>query len=75
MAYFIKRCEKTWSTKFSEGKNYNITFMAHLWEPLRVHHKPLAVHLFSEVAGAAIRIWLLILGFRMQRHQVCQIGS
>ena len=75
VAYFVTRCEEAWSTNFLEGKNHNITFMAHLWEPLRVHRKPLVVHLFSEVAGAASRIWLLMLGFRMQRHQVYQIGS
>ena len=72
MAYFVTRCEEAWTTSFSKGKNKNITFMAHLWEPLRVHHKPLVVHLFSEVAGAANRIWLLMLGFRLQRHKVCQ---
>ncbi|CAL5226087.1 g8902 [Coccomyxa viridis] len=69
VAYFVTRCEEAWTTSFSKGKNKNITFMAHLWEPLRVHHKPLVVHLFSEVAGAANRIWLLMLGFRLQRHK------
>ena len=64
VAVFVTRCEAAWGT-----------FMAHLWEPLRVHHKPLVVHLFSEVAGAANRIWLLMLGFRMQRHKVTQTGT
>ena len=70
VADFVTRCEKAWGINFLEGKNHNIAFMAHLWEPLRVHHKPLVVHLFSEVAGAASRLWLLMLGFRMHQHKV-----
>ena len=71
VAHFVTRCEEVWSIKFMEGKNHNISFMAHLWEPLRVYHKPLVVHLFSELAGATNRLWLLMLGFRMQQHKVC----
>ena len=70
VAHFVTRCEEVWSTKFLEGKNHEITFMAPLWEPLRVHHKPLVVHLFSELAGAVNRAWLLMLGFRVQHHKV-----
>lgn len=70
VAKFVSRCEEVWSTKFVEGKNHDISFMAHLWEPLRVIHKPLVVHLFSELAGTANRVWLGMLGFCMQRQEV-----
>ena len=44
--------------------------MAHLWEPLRVCHKPMIVHLFSEVAGATNSVWMLALGFRKHCYEV-----
>lgn len=41
--------------RFPEGFNAGVAPMTHLWEPLRVLPKPLAVHLASEVCGAATR--------------------
>ncbi len=71
VAHFVTKCEETWSVKLLEGKNPDVFFMAHLWEPLRVYYKPLAVHLFSELAGATSRIWLLMLGFSLHQFEVC----
>jgi hypothetical protein len=43
---------------FSPGTNPAVRPMAHLWEPLRVMPKPLAVPLFSEAGGALTRFLL-----------------
>ena len=43
---------------FPPGTNPGIRPMAHLWEPLRVVPKPLAVPLFSEAGGALTRLLL-----------------
>ena len=43
---------------FPPGTNPAIRPMAHLWEPLRVVPKPLAVPLFSEAGGALTRFLL-----------------
>ena len=70
VARFTTQCEKTWNVRFQQGNNPHINFMAHLWEPLKVCHKPVIVHLFSEVAGATNCVWMLALGFRKQCYEV-----
>jgi hypothetical protein len=40
--------EDAWGVKFPEGSNDSLQLMGHLWEPLKVVHKPLFVHLASE---------------------------
>ena len=70
VAHFTTECEKRWNVRFQWGNNPHIRFMAHLWEPLRVFHKPLIVHLFSEVARATNSVWMLALGFRKQCNEV-----
>ena len=52
-------------------RNPNISFMAHLWEDLRVLHKPLAVHLLSELGALGTHAWLRMHGFQRFRHGVC----
>ena len=47
-----------------------LQFMAHLWEPLRVVHKPLAVHLVSEAWGLVTHSILLWMGFSHGSHKV-----
>ena len=32
---FVDEVEKRWGVKFPKGRNPDLTFMAHLWEPLR----------------------------------------
>ena len=32
---FVDEVEKRWGVKFPEGRNPDLNFMAHLWEPLR----------------------------------------
>jgi hypothetical protein len=61
--------EATFEVKISPGYNEELCFMAHLWEPMRVVHKPLVVHVVSEASLVFSHIFLSALGFR--RHRVC----
>ena len=54
---------------FPPGRNNDIQFMGHLWEPLRVMHKPLAMHLTSEAVALATDASLFALGFKVYRCQ------
>ena len=60
----IARVENTFNTRFKEGRNPDIKFMAHLWEPLRWIHTPLALYLAAEAVWAATGLLLRVLGFR-----------
>lgn len=39
VARFIRDAERLWSVKFQPGYDPKLSYMAHVWEPLRVHHK------------------------------------
>ena len=62
--------EVKWNRVLPEGRNPDITFMAHVWEDLRVLPKPLALHLACEVMSMAGHALLRMLGFRMENCQV-----
>ena len=62
--------EKKFGVSFPPGRNTSITFMAHLWEPLRWIHKPLAVFLGAEIMCVATDALLYAQGFRSYRQQV-----
>lgn len=44
---FVNEVERRWGVKFPEGRNPDLTFMAHLWEPLRSVPSKLARSLCS----------------------------
>jgi hypothetical protein len=44
--------------------NKDLSFMCHLWEPLRVVHKPLAFVIMMEASTGASIIMLSLLGFQ-----------
>ena len=44
----VRDIEEAWHIAFPAGYNEQLQLMGHLWEPLRVFHKPLLVHLASE---------------------------
>ena len=67
---FVRGMEQAWGVTFPEGRNEDLTFMAHCWEDLRVLPKPLALHLASELGGAAGHCVLLALGFQQEQCQV-----
>ncbi|KAL3146801.1 hypothetical protein ABBQ38_014780 [Trebouxia sp. C0009 RCD-2024] len=62
--HFVDEVERRWGVKFPEGRNPNLNFMAHLWEPLRVFHKPLLVHVLSESWGMGMHLYLRAIGFK-----------
>ena len=53
---------------FEEGRNPDVEFMAHLWEPLRWMHKPLTVYIFAECVWLGTDCLLRALGFRAYKH-------
>ena len=67
---YISMIEIKFGYKFPEGRDPDIQFMAHLWEPLRVMHKPLAMVLTSESVSLITDMTMFFLGFRVQRCQV-----
>ena len=69
-ADFVRQMELKWSRELPEGRNPDITFMAHVWEDLRVLPKPLALHLACEVMSMVGHAVLRLRGFRMESCQV-----
>jgi len=65
----IKRIEDSFGMRFEEGRNPDIEFMAHLWEPLRWIHTPLAVYVGAEGLWMASSLLLRALGFRPFTHR------
>ena len=65
---YIAQIEQTFQLLFEEGRNPDVQFMAHLWEPLRWLHKPLAVYMLAEGMGLVTSCLLHVLGFRVFRH-------
>ena len=65
---YIAQIEQTFQLRFEEGRNPGVQFMAHLWEPLRWLHKPLAVYMLAECMGLVTSCLLHALGFRVFRH-------
>ena len=55
---FVDEVEKRWGVKFPEGRNPDLTFMAHLWEPLRFFPTPLH-YPCAAIVIAAVSILLL----------------
>jgi hypothetical protein len=68
---FVRKVEQKWGVAFPEGRNPDISFMAHVWEDLRVLPKPLAMHVASEAITALSHCALRLMGFQKQS---CQVG-
>ena len=71
-AAFVRDVEATWGITYPPGRNPGLTFMAHLWEPLRAVPKPLAVHAAAEVGAALARGALWGMGFTRRRVPGCE---
>lgn len=65
---YIDRNEQRFGVTFEEGRNPDVEFMAHLWEPLRWMHKPLVVYVFAECIWLSTDCLLRALGFRAYKH-------
>ena len=37
----VQKVEEAWGLQFAPGHNDSLSFMAHLWEPVRCHFRPL----------------------------------
>ena len=53
-----------------ECRNPAISHMKHLWDDLKVLHRPLVVQLTSELCALFTDAWLRRQGFERFRHQV-----
>ena len=81
---FNQQLQTTFNVQFPEGSNPDLHLMQHLWEPLRVVHKPLMLHLVSEMSTCCTHLLLQVcLAYsstvhgRMKAYKqvVCTAGS
>ena len=49
-------------------RNPSLSFMAHLWEPLKVHFRPLAFYVGMELLGFASHAVMFAMGLRPREH-------
>ena len=72
MLEYTQLIEDTWGVRFPPGSNDDLQLMGHLWEPLKVFHKPLFVHLASEssmlVTHLALQVRAHCLSRTVQLH-------
>jgi hypothetical protein len=61
---FVDAVQEAWGVSYAPGRTPGLSFMAHLWEPLRAVPKPLALHAAAEAGVAACRTLLWVAGFR-----------
>mmetsp|Transcript_5575 Transcript_5575/g.15001 ORF Transcript_5575/g.15001 Transcript_5575/m.15001 type:complete len:739 (-) Transcript_5575:1603-3819(-) len=64
----VDELERAWGIHFAEGHNKELSFMAHLWQPLRCSYRPLAFYLLIEYLFFMKHVVLLSLGFRAYKH-------
>lgn len=59
--WWIGEVEHTWGIAFEPGRTNGLKFMAHMREPLKVFHQPLAYYAYSHcaeaLAGLVLRFW------------------
>lgn len=67
VSHYVERIESKYGSTFEPGHNPDVAFMAHLWEPLRVLHKPLALHALAEGMRVATDGALWAAGFKQGR--------
>ena len=49
-------------------RNPSLSFMAHLWEPLKVHFRPLAFYVGMELLGFASHAVMFAMGLRRREQ-------
>jgi len=65
---FISSAEERWNITFPPGKNSDVRYMAHVWEPLRVQHKLFIVYMSTELAAKVAHLLLRWMGFKKGRQ-------
>jgi len=63
------------SPKPTTIKPTNIKFMGHIYEDLRVYHKPLLVYAVTETLAIIAHILLFFMGFRRSRHHTFSVWT
>jgi pimeloyl-ACP methyl ester carboxylesterase len=67
---FVDRIQVSYGTRFEAGRNPRLEFMAHLWEPLKVIHSPLALRLGLESMRVFTALVLKVAGFQRGRVEI-----
>ena len=57
---YTEEIARAWNIRFPTGSNPELQLMGHLWEPLKVVHKPLFVHIASEMSVLLTHLALLV---------------
>ena len=57
---FNQQLQETFNVQFPKGSNPDLQLMQHLWEPLRVVHKPLMLHVVSEMSTFCTHLLLQV---------------
>ena len=70
MRTFVDDVQSIWGVEFLPGFDPSITFMAHLWEPLRVLPLPLVLHVLSEAVHILCQCLLALAGFSLHQSHV-----
>lgn len=60
MQRYTDEIARAWHITFPPGSNPELQLMGHLWEPLKVVHKPLFVHIASEMSVLLTHLALLV---------------
>mmetsp|Transcript_23683 Transcript_23683/g.51983 ORF Transcript_23683/g.51983 Transcript_23683/m.51983 type:complete len:595 (+) Transcript_23683:246-2030(+) len=60
--------EEAWNLRFPPGRTENLPFMAHLWQDVRCHYRPLGFYLGIELMFLAKHMLLVGGGFKAHRH-------
>lgn len=68
MEQVLKQLEQQTGVVLPEGRNPDIQFLSHLWDPLKVSYKPLIFYICMEVLALASACMLQAAGFRRHIH-------
>lgn len=69
MEQVLRQLEKQTGVVLPEGRNPNIHFLSHLWDPLKVSYKPLVFYICTEALAWATACLLHIAGFDRHCHK------
>ncbi|KAI8474759.1 MAG: hypothetical protein J3K34DRAFT_517850 [Monoraphidium minutum] len=67
-AEMVDQLEKAFDHTFPPGYNERLSFMSHLWEPLRAEYRPLLFYIGMEVVAVCTRQIMASYGFK--RHEL-----
>lgn len=68
MEQALKQLEKQTGVVLPEGRNPDIRFLSHLWDPLKVSYKPMLFYVAAEVLAQGTQCFLQLTGFKKHQH-------